>query len=158
MTDALFVQIKLSDTQADLLKTAAWPGNTTHNVWSGTRTRRDSFRVLHALGLTTNPQFGARLTHDGLDVAKQIQDDPDLRAFDIPARGMVKTTAQRMAGQLDGVAVRAHRNAANGRWITDSLTGHRWVVVSKDRTTILDSGPATPVVNYAGPENEGVDW
>jgi hypothetical protein len=163
MDEQLFVSIKLSDVQARLLATAAWPGNTTHNVWSSTGTRRDSFNILHALGLITRPAFGAKLTRDGLDVASQIQKDPELRAFDIPYRGMDQTTARRRAKELEGVARGAKRLVRSGRWTYSIWSGDPaavWIVTDLDGTTVLDSGPARRenLVDYVGPENEGVDW
>jgi len=162
MTD-LFVSIKLSDLQARLLRTAAWPGNTTHNVWSATGTRQQTFNVLHSLGLITKPDFGAKLTRDGLDVASQLMKDETLRAFDVPRRGMDQTTARRRAPELEGVARGAKRMVRSGRWVYDIWANDPktvWVVTDLDGTTILDSGPARPddLAGYVGPENEGVDW
>lgn len=163
MSVPLFVSIKLSESQARLLATAAWPGNTTHNVWSSTGTRHQTFNVLHALGLITKPQFGAKLTRDGLDVATQIQQDPELRAFDVPHRGLDQVTARRRAKELEGVARGAKRLVRSGRWtygIWANDPAAVWVVTDLDGTTILDSGPARPddLADYTGPENEGVDW
>lgn len=163
MTNRRFVPIKLSDSQAQLLRTAAWPGNTTHNVWSSTGTRRQTFNILHAMGLITKPAFGAKLTRDGLDVASQLQQNPELRAFDLPARGMDQITARRRAKELGGTARMAKRLVRSGRWATDVWGGDPdgvWIVTDFDNTTILDSGPARPddMADYTGPENEGVPW
>lgn len=78
------MSITLSDTQVALLREALRPGSEAR-VWSVLGSRRATVAALHRYGLADQPQFGARLTPAGEDIARQLKTHPQRRVFDLPA-------------------------------------------------------------------------
>jgi hypothetical protein len=77
------VIVKLSRLQADMIREAVKAGNTEFTVWSIKHTSARTFGVLYRSGLVDKPEYGAKLTDSGKDVAWILAKVPDQRLFDV---------------------------------------------------------------------------
>jgi hypothetical protein len=132
------MEITISDHQYALIKQAVQPGNTEFTVWSIKNTSHRTYAAMYRAGLIDKPDYGAKLTDAGKDVAWTLRDKPRQRKFTVPMEAVPVQfrPAPRPLGENQRYALKCLAEHNGGTWYP--AAGWVWSNVSTT-VRLLDS-------------------